>query len=122
MILNENTDSDSDYETSITLPSSILEHFTGGQDIGLVLTYYDSAILFPFELNATQKEMEEMESVDIAHSITPVVAATFTGQDLRNLKDNVIITFTLELDSQPNVTCVSWDFGANGERRDDMQC
>ena len=117
-ILNEDTDSD--YEASITFPSSIVEHFTGGLDTGIVLTYYNSAVLFPFELNATQKEMEKMENVIIQRSVSPVVAATFTGQDIHDLKDNVIVTFTLELDNQPNVTCVSWDFGANGERRDEI--
>lgn len=113
MIVNGNADSD--YEASITFPSSILEHFTGEQDTGLVLTYYDSAILFPYELNATQQELEEMENIAVTRSVSPVVAATFTGQDLHDLTHYVVIAFTLEQDSQPNVTCVSWDFGANGE-------
>ncbi len=96
-----------DYEASITLPKSISERLigSGALEAGLFLSYYDTGAMFPVAYNAT--------SVDYA--VTSVVAATFAGQELHNLEDDVIITFKLDLEVQSNVTCVSWDFTANGE-------
>lgn len=61
--------------------------------------------------------MLEEDSVSSSHlEVTSVVAATFAGQELQNLEDDVIITFKLDFETTPNFTCVSWDFNANGEK------
>lgn len=94
----------SEYEASITFPKSLSEQLTS-DEAGLVLSYYDSGNLFPLEGNST----------DLYTYITPVVAASFTNQDIDNLKDDVIITLKLDITSRANVSCVSWDFQANGK-------
>ena len=47
-------------------------------------------------------------------NVSAVVAASFVGEQLRNLTDDVLITINLGTSNYSNVTCVSWDFNALG--------
>ena len=93
-----------DYEASITLPKSIVQHISGSVEAGLLLNFYDSGIMFPRSSNNTEQVY-----------VSSVVAASFVGQHISNLKDNVLITIKLGVETFSNVSCVSWDFEANGE-------
>lgn len=92
------------YEASITFPKSLSDHLTADK-AGLVLSYYESGNLFPLG-NYT----------DMGMYVTPVVAASFANQVIDSLKDDVLITLRLNVTSKANVTCVSWDFEANGKQ------
>lgn len=108
-----------DYEASITLPKSISDRLTGrGRlEAGLFLSYYDTAAMFPLGHNTTQ--LPEGNLVSGSHlELSSVVAATFAGEELQNLEDDVIITFRLEFETASNLTCVSWDFAADGKGSD----
>lgn len=106
-----------DYEASITLPKSISDRLTGrGRlEAGLFLSYYDTAAMFPLSHNTTQLPEGNLAS----HlELSSVVAATFAGEELHSLEDDVIITFKLEFETVSNLTCVSWDFAADGKDLD----
>lgn len=106
-----NGDRGSDYEASIALPKSITEQLTDSSnslEAGLFLSYYDTGILFPLEPEVNETEKEHIVT-------TSVVAASFAGQQINNLTDDIIIKLKLGLDIYYNVTCVSWDFEANGK-------
>ncbi len=81
------------------------EILTGPAKVGLFLAYYDSGVMFPLDYNETEHT-----------NTTSVVAASFAGLDLSNLRDDVIITFKLNDVDSSNVTCVSWDFEENGKK------
>ena len=100
-----------DYRASITFPTSLADHLAGNglSEVGLFLSFYKTGALFPLKHNITQNDGDSLLRV------SSVVAATFAGQELQNLQDDVIITFKLDYETEPNVTCVSWDFNANGE-------
>ena len=51
--------------------------------------------------------------------ITSVVAASFAGEDIKDLKEDVVVTVRLadDITSTANITCVSWDFDENGKER-----
>lgn len=61
--------------------------------------------MFPLEGNATEQEKY----------VTSVVSASFAGHSINNLNDDVIITLKLNSTNSYNVTCVYWDFEANGK-------
>lgn len=82
------------------LPKSIEERLRGSAETGLFLSFYDSGLMFPLEDNDTD--------------VTAVVAASFAGRQLHDLKDNVIIKIKLGSRAYSNLTCVSWSFEANG--------
>lgn len=96
----------SDYQASITFPKSLSDHLTG-EEVGLVLSYYTSGTLFPLEANQTDEALVY---------VTSVVAASFTGEDIRDLEEGVTVTMRLadNITSTANVTCVSWNFDENG--------
>ena len=91
------------YEASITFPRSLSAHLTM-DETGLLLAYYESGNLFPLVGN------------DTAYTrVTSVVAASFAGQDIEDLKEDVLVSMRLEASGTANITCVSWDFEANGK-------
>jgi hypothetical protein len=112
------------YEASITLPKSISDRLTGrGRlEAGLFLSYYDTASLFPERRNSTRSPEEEELASPSVLEVSSVVAATFVGEELQNLEDDVTIAFKLEADVTTNLTCVSWDFRADGENRAWKKC
>lgn len=111
-----------DYEASIVFPKSLSARLTGRgrEEAGLFLSYYDTAALFPLKYNSSKDPATILDA-------SSVVAATFAGEELQNLNDDVIITFKLgiqertstagtgEFEPTANLTCVSWDFSANGK-------
>lgn len=104
-----------DYEASITLPKSLSDRLSGSGrlDAGLFLSFYDSGAMFPLKYNSSTLTLNLNPSSSV--DVSSVVAATFAGHELQNLQDDVIITFKFDFAVTPNLTCVSWDFDANGK-------
>ncbi len=104
IVISSEERSSGNYEASMTFPRSLVEQLSGSPETGLALSYYTNAVMFPYTaLNKT----EDLPDV------TPVVSASFVGHQLKDLKDNVIITLKLE-NTYDKVSCVSWSFEANG--------
>ena len=101
-----------DYEASITFPKSLAEQLSGLslEEVGLVLSYYSYPVMFPYTANDTDEQPE------VTSEVTPVVSATFVGQQIKDLKDDIVITLKLDDESYEDVRCVSWSFEANGEQ------
>lgn len=104
-----------DYEASIMLPKSLSDRLLGSgrSDAGLFLSFYDSGAMFPLKYNSTTLGLDLAPTASL--DVSSVVAATFAGHELQNLQDDVIVTFKLGFMVTPNLTCASWDFGANGK-------
>lgn len=88
------------------LPRSIAGELEETSTVGLFVSYYDSNAMFPLDYNDTE--------AGVGMTVSAVMAASFAGKHLYDLPDDVIITINLGADNYTNVTCVSWDFEANG--------
>lgn len=93
-------------DSSVLLPHSIIGRIEEASVARLFFSYYDSGVMFPLEKNRSD--------VGVGVKVSAVVAASFSGEKLYDLPDDVIITINLGTDNYTNVTCVSWDFDANG--------
>ncbi len=92
---------------AIELPSSIQKTLQGDGDARLFLSYYSTGAMFPLEQDRIQKDGQRLE-------VSSVVAASLEGATVRNLTEDVFITFQLGHSNYSNVTCVSWDFSSSG--------
>lgn len=93
---------------AIELPSSVQKSLQGFDEARLFLSYYSTGAMFPLDEDKMQTKGERVE-------VSSVVAASLDGEKIRNLTDDVLITFQLGMSNYSNVTCVSWDFSASGK-------
>jgi len=73
---------------SISVPGRAFENITTDQ-IGTILSFYKSSVLFPLRLNQTQERGENSSYKEIGSS---VISATVAGKVIVNLKDPVNIS------------------------------
>ena len=71
--------------SSIQLPPSIFDDSDSGEDVGLVFTYYDTASLFPLDV--------DNNSTVVASNI---IGAIIGSKTVANLKENVTILLPLK--------------------------
>lgn len=76
--------------------------------------------MFPVEQEASEDGEDTDDEVIGQLQASAVVAASFAGQQLQNLRDDVIITIDLGVQNYSNISCVSWDFTANGKSNNEM--
>ena len=74
--------------SSIRLPPSIFDDTDSGEDVGLVFTYYDTASLFPLDV-----EDKINSSTVVASSI---IGAIIGNKTVANLKENITILLPLK--------------------------
>ena len=92
--------------SSISLPGSISEQVTE-ENVGLYFAFYERSVLFPLANGTTVN--------GTTHAISPVVMATVSSTNIKDLKDSINYTISITGINYTNPVCVSWDSRAVGK-------